>query len=84
MLQILDPRCEPIAQQMAEAEHVVCGSGGTAPGSMPYLALTEPPAPARPPAWKYWPSEDDVVPSSQIAAIGCLWCALTMAAWAAT
>ena len=33
---------------------------------------------------KYCPSEDEVVPSSQIAAIGCLWCALTMAARAAT
>jgi hypothetical protein len=40
----------------------------TAPGSMPYLALTEPPAPARPPARKYCPSDDEVVPSSQIAA----------------
>src|SRR4051794_5466780 len=26
---------------------------------MPYLALTEPPAPARPPARKYCPSDDD-------------------------
>ena len=49
-----------------------------------YLALTEPPGPARPPARKYWPSEDEVVPSSQIAAIGCLWCALMMVARAVT
>jgi hypothetical protein len=41
-------------------------------------------APARPPARKYGPSEDDVVPSAQIVAIGCLWCAVTMAARAAT
>jgi hypothetical protein len=34
--------------------------------------------PARPPARKYCPS-DEVVPPSQIAVIGCLWCALTMA-----
>src|SRR5271163_1734426 len=36
------------------------------------MALMEPPVPARPPARKYCPSEDEVVPSSQIAAIGCL------------
>jgi len=28
---------------------------------MPYFALTAPPGPARPPARKYWPSEDEVV-----------------------
>jgi hypothetical protein len=30
-------------------------------------ALTEPPGPARPPARKYCPSNDEIVPSSQIA-----------------
>jgi hypothetical protein len=36
------------------------------------------------PARKYWSSEEDVVPPSQIAAIGCLCCALMIAARAPT
>ena len=51
--------------------------------SLPYFGLTLPPASARPPALKRWPSDEDVVPSPQWPANGCRNWALTSSASAA-
>ncbi len=53
------------------------------PGLLPYFGLMWPVLSALLPVRKFWPSDDDVVPSPQCSAKGCRNCALTSSASAA-